>query len=298
MQALGSGLVRPGRDVRLANSGTPLLAPPSTQPTSGLARVLDAFLGTGRRSLPLQRPVRATQGDDLGPGQLRLESDFRLGEHDVHHLRLDVENHASGSSQFTAAGLRTLRAAVERAQPGARIVVVDLRQESHGLLHGEPIEWMGPQNQANRGKSPTAICADEQRRLSELGGQTEAEVCAGEGLEYVRLPVTDHLTPDDATVRQFLRLAERLEREGAWVHFHCKAGRGRTTTFMALWELFRGRRGLVDVTRVAERQRDLGGVDLLKAKPLEEDGGSSTCRRDLLLRFPALARGDGERARP
>lgn len=287
MDVLGSGRVQRQRTAALAGvSGAPESQGIAHAP-SGLARVFDAFLGSGRRGQPLQSPVFASQGDDLKPGQLRLESDFRLGERDLHHLRLDTANRSSGSSQFTAAGLAKIQAEVQKAQPGARLVIIDLRQESHGLLHGQPVEWMGPHNQANRGKSASAVHADEQRRLAEVGGQSEAELCAKAGVEYVRLPVTDHLVPDEATVAQFLGLAERLEKEGAFVHFHCKAGRGRTTTFMALWEMFRARHGDVDATATAERQRTLGGIDLLRVKPRADDGGSSEARRDFVLAFGA-----------
>lgn len=296
MDAIGSGTatLRPTGSPDVSPAGAPL-AP--TAPPSGLQRLFDTFLGSGRRAAPLQRPVFASQGDDLKPGQVRLESDFRPLERDLHHFRLDAAQGASGSSQFTVAGLKTIQDAVQQARPGARLVIVDLRQESHGLLHGQPVEWMGPHNQANRGKTPQAVAADEARRLQEVGGVSEAEVCAKAGVDYVRLPVTDHLTPDAATVARFLALAAQWEREGAWVHFHCKAGRGRTTTFMALWQMYRGRHGSIDAAAVAGQQRALGGIDLLRVKPQAEDGGSSEARRDFVLGFPGVLMGTAVGAR-
>lgn len=285
MGVTGSGEVQ--RRVTVPSGAPSLVAAnlDAPSPLSGARHVHDEFLGTGRRTQPLLRPVPATQGDDLGPGQIRLESDFRPHERDLHHLRLDLMNGSSGSSQFTAKGLSTIKAEVERARPGARLVVIDLRQESHGLLHGEPVEWMGHHNQANRGKSPDAVSAAEERRLHEVGAVSEAAVCAAAGVEYLRLPVTDHLAPDDATLRRFVALATKLECEGAWVHFHCKAGKGRTTTFMALWELLRTKPEALDAKRVLERQRDLGGADLLKVKLPMLDGGASRQRRDVLFAF-------------
>lgn len=290
MELHGSGHLQQRVRALQGASGPAAVAESAFEAGSGALRLLDSFLGSGRLSAPMLRPVPATQGDDLAPGQIRLESDFRLGERDLHHFRLDPQNRSSGSSQFTAKGLETIKAEVERARPGARLVVIDLRQESHGLLHGEPVEWMGTHNQANRGKSPEAAAADEARRLFEAGAKSEAEVCAAAGVEYVRLPVTDHLTPDAATLQQFVALARKLEREGAWVHFHCKAGRGRTTTFMALWEMLRTKPEDLDATRVLERQRDLGGVDLLKTKLPILDGGSSRARRDFVLGFAEQVR--------
>ncbi len=267
------------------------------QGSSGARRDVDLFVGTGRRAQALVGPVAATQGDDLKPGQLRLESDFRAHERDLHHLRLDPEHRSSGSSQFTLAGLQAIKDAVERARPGARLVVVDLRQESHGLVNGQPVEWMGPHNQANRGKSPQAVAADEGRRLAEVGGQSEAALCARAGVEYLRLPVTDHLTPDEATVEQLVALARTLAGQDAWVHFHCKAGRGRTTTFLALWEMLHTDPARLDGKRVLERQRDLGGIDILKTKDPSVDGGSSLARRDFALSFADRLARDGVGAR-
>lgn len=282
---LGSGELRRRAPVLLAASR----AEPSGAPlaSTGAAQPLDAFLGTGRRAQPLLQPVPATQGDDLKPGQLRLESDFRPHERDLHHFRLDLEHGSSGSSQFTLAGLKSIQAAVAQARPGARLVVVDLRQESHGLLHGAPVEWMGTHNQANQGKSPQAVAADEGRRLASVGGQSEATLCESAGVEYLRLPVTDHLTPDEATVAQLVALARQLEGQGAWVHFHCKAGRGRTTTFMALWEMLHTDPARLEGKAVLERQRELGGIDILKTKLPMQDGGSSLARRNFALGFAA-----------
>ncbi|PYL37357.1 MAG: hypothetical protein DMF34_10710 [Verrucomicrobia bacterium] len=52
-------------------------------------------------------------------------------------------------------------------------------------------------------------------------------------------------------------LAVRALPENAWAHFHCEAGRGRTTTFMVLYDMLRNatRVSLEDIVR---RQKILG----------------------------------------
>ena len=54
---------------------------------------------------------------------------------------------------------------------------------------------------------------------------------------------------------------------GGWVHFHCRAGKGRTTTFIALYDMLRNA-GTVSLKDIVARQSDLiGGYDVLAPEP-------------------------------
>lgn len=76
---------------------------------------------------------------------------------------------------------------------------------------------------------------------------TEADLVKsrlGEG-HYIRLTIPDHLKPaTDRDVDLFTSELERVfvaaQKEGKvpWIHFHCAAGQGRTTTFMTLYEFY------------------------------------------------------------
>jgi hypothetical protein len=85
---------------------------------------------------------------------------------------------------------------------------------------------------------------------------TERDIVEGDGAAYVRLTVTDHARPLDEAVDRFI-LAVRALPENGWAHFHCEAGRGRTTTFMVLYDMLRNatRVSLDDIVR---RQQLLG----------------------------------------
>ena len=49
-----------------------------------------------------------------------------------------------------------------------------------------------------------------------------------------------------------------------WAHFHCRAGKGRTTTFMVLYDMLRNARS-VSLGDIVNRQSALAGdYDLLK----------------------------------
>jgi protein-tyrosine phosphatase len=52
-------------------------------------------------------------------------------------------------------------------------------------------------------------------------------------------------------------LAVRALPENAWAHFHCEAGRGRTTTFMVLYDMLRNA-NRVSLEDIVLRQKILG----------------------------------------
>jgi hypothetical protein len=56
-------------------------------------------------------------------------------------------------------------------------------------------------------------------------------------VDYIRLPITDHCPPPDAAVEQFLLWCLRRFGPDDWVHLHCHGGDGRTTSFMALFDM-------------------------------------------------------------
>lgn len=57
-------------------------------------------------------------------------------------------------------------------------------------------------------------------------------------LNYIRIPVQDRHGPDDDTVNAFVTFVKTLP-EDVWLHFHCLAGEGRTTTFMVIYDILR-----------------------------------------------------------
>jgi len=208
---------------------------------------------------------------------------------------------ASGSAEFTADSLKPMLAKL----PGP-VTIFDLRQEDHGFINGNAVSWYATNNWANVGKSPKAISTDEKQRLqscavgSEVvltddsaikGGaanapvervtvqitQTEKKLVAAAGAAYVRIPVTDHCRPTDAAVDQFV-LAVRSLPAGSWAHFHCRAGKGRTTTFMALYDMLRNARD-VSLQDIVSRQSALiGNYNVLAADP--DEGGKAGVAAD------------------
>ena len=189
--------------------------------------------------------------------------------------------HASGSAEFTADSLKAMLAKLT-----GPVTIFDLRQEDHGFINGEAVSWYATNNWGNVGKSYDGVLADENRRLDACAAgsdvvlsddrgsrprkgrrrpehltvqsaETERELVTAAGASYVRIPVSDHCRPTDGAVDSFI-LAVRTMPAGGWAHFHCRAGKGRTTTFMVLYDMLRNARE-VSLHDIVTRQSALIG---------------------------------------
>jgi len=200
------------------------------------------------------------------------------------------------------------------------ITVFDLRQEDHLFVNGEPISWMATNNWANVGKSNEKVIAGECTRAAALKPgtqldladdrvkkgtsgaaatehititqvQTEAEVVTKAGAAYVRLTVTDHARPLNEEVDRFI-LAIRAMPANGWAHFHCRAGKGRTTTFLALYDMLRNA-SHVGLEDIVNRQSLLVGDYNLLSKEKEPAGwkaGIAADRADFVRAFYQYSR--------
>ncbi|UQZ83427.1 Effector protein hopD2 [Paenibacillus konkukensis] len=201
-----------------------------------------------------------------------------------------AELRASGSGQFSHNGLRLIRKAIG---PGP-LTVVDLRQESHGFVNGMAVSWYGEHNGCNKGLTHEDVCAEERRLLDEAGQapelvfdrlpnksvdldaaltgprkvQTEEELVLSEGAGYIRFFVTDHHRPLDGEVDRFIRYVNGLPA-GMWLHFHCRGGVGRTTSFMLMYDMLRNAKevGRDDLLR---RHVLIGGKDVGRTDPQDQ----------------------------
>lgn len=182
-----------------------------------------------------------------------------------------------------------------RQKTDGNIYIVDLREESHGFANGFAVSYYEEKNLANFFKSRSQIETIEIEQLTDLLDRqidflplgnadkkiykpvnlfvkavaTEHQKADEFGFIYVRFPVTDMLFPTPEVVDQFINFVSSL-RETDWVHFHCHAGHGRTTTFMVMYEILKhpeitlGENPTEELEKICRRNAELGGSDLLK----------------------------------
>lgn len=202
---------------------------------------------------------------------------------------------ASASAQFS---VYSLKAALEKIS-SKNIWIIDLRRESHGFINGLPISWYSHENQGNKGMKIKHLFKVEAELLLSLKKepfvnvhqileknagtiertqscpltvdriQSEQDVATCFSLNYLRLPVSDHHRPDNTSVDQFIALVKQLPSD-AWLYFHCRGGKGRSSTFMVMYDILRNG-STVSLEDILARQAFLGGSDLFVISEKPED---------------------------
>jgi protein tyrosine phosphatase len=190
-----------------------------------------------------------------------------------------------GSAQFSA---QQLQAIIENIHHP--IIIVDLRQESHGFINGNAVSWYGRHNWANQNKSTTQIVKDEAARLMQVRQQkfialdkirknnekatnlspiiiniktvqSEAQLAQQFHENYDRIYVNDHMAPNADAVDQFIKIVQH-QPKNTWIYVHCLGGSGRTTTFMMMYDTMHNAKQ-VSLIDIMQRQMAIGGIDLL-----------------------------------
>lgn len=162
------------------------------------------------------------------------------------NYRKNDELKMSGSATLGPKALKEIAKPVKKNK--TVLYVFDLRQESHGLINDQPVTWQADRDWANADLNHDEAIRRERRQLGDLrvgeringteikSIETEESMVRSSGHQYVRLTVTDHVRPVDSEVDRFIE-AIRTMPENSWIHFHCRAGKGRTTTFMVLYDM-------------------------------------------------------------
>ncbi len=189
-----------------------------------------------------------------------------------------------GSGAFTESQLDSI------TKGKASVIIVDLREESHIFINGDPVCWYQGRNTANEGKTTDDIVLNESTALSSINlgsnipiayiadksngivnnyewhypvTQTvmnEKELIESKGYGYQRFFVTNHLHPSDSEVERFLTFVATIPFD-SWLYFHCRAGAGRTTTFMVMYDIIRTGSD-IPLEDIVTRHAALGGKRL------------------------------------
>lgn len=192
----------------------------------------------------------------------------------------------SGSEAPSEKGWRDIAEYILKRKPEGNkpVVVIDLRQESHGYLNGRTITLVNDYNWINLGKSNEQSTADQEIWLDNLRSKrkvndvltisqyrtknysdgksmvvvavkNEEYYVSKYGFEYHRLYITDHRAPRDAEVDAFLNLV-RNKPEKTWFHVHCRGGKGRTTTLLSMYDMIKNA-DKVSFEEIIERQASI-----------------------------------------
>lgn len=179
---------------------------------------------------------------------------------------LDTLN-ISGSGQFSESALSLIKDTIPN---NFKIIDIDLRQESHGFVNGIAVSFENEKNNANMGLSLSEVLSTENKLLNsiKIGSpitfyntketivpkyiQNELELTTSKGIGYLRIPVTDGHMPTDDMVDYFIKFVNNQPKD-TWLHFHCKEGIGRTTTFMVMYDIMKNYKD-VSLNDIIKRQ--------------------------------------------
>lgn len=242
-------------------------------------------------------PHMASESSILAPGDIVLDAEDVGSEADIpRNFRVVPKSWGvllAGTGQFSKGGFKVAQKHLMTGFNAQQkdIYVVDLREESHGFINDDAVTWYGGPLGQGLNQPVDVVEKLEQKWLNGVKpGQkifvytvkkdkktsfvktkrpietkvesvmSEKEMVEKMGSHYVRIPVTDHYAPESQDIDQFLDFVKTLP-PGAVVLFHCRAGRGRTTTFMVLYDILKSPD--VSLVDIVKRHADIGGIDLI-----------------------------------
>ena len=90
----------------------------------------------------------------------------------------------------------------------------------------------------------------------------------GVEIEYIRFHLQDHHFAHEDEIYKFKEMLGAIDLKDTWIHFHCAGGRGRTSSFMIMTDMFFNKTN-VPFEHFLKRQAYLGGSDFT-AKQTDE----------------------------
>ena len=222
------------------------------------------------------------------------QSDFKRVHGDVYPTREGLEElNDSGSSVFSKNEFQSLLKQIPADKKD--IVVVDLRDESHGYINGHAVSWYSRYKTFNKGLSAEQVMEREEELLKaaqkagtvEVAMQakdksnsfvapiqvesvmTEKELVESQGAKYYRIPIMDYSAPTRANIDQFVAFYKSLPK-GTWLHFHCEAGVGRTTIALSMVDMIHNATKL-SYDEIMTREVLLGGQDVRQSAATTTD---------------------------
>ena len=223
------------------------------------------------------------------PATFRMaQSRFKRSKNDMYPPRVGLDElRISGSSVCSKNEFRKLLEVLPTAKKN--IVILDLRDESHGYINGHAVSWYSRYKAYNKGLSSEEVMKREQGLLKdvETAGSVEIAVQAKDksvsfsapikvnsvmtekqyvesmGASYYRIPIMDYSAPTMANIDQFIAFYKHLPKT-AWIHAHCEAGVGRTLMILAMVDMIHNAR-VLSYDQIMDRQVLLGGEDIRKS---------------------------------
>ena len=218
------------------------------------------------------KPLYNTKNESL----IIRDSDSRTGLPDRYR---DIPNlNISGSAQFTKEQVINIKNSINKTD----ICIIDLRQESHGLVNNYAISFFNRYKDLNNGFTAEEAIKTENSLLNKIKIKenlniykkngllfkevtvnfvsNESSIVINSGMQYKRYAVKDNFAPDPKTVDEFVEFI-KTKPLNLHLHFHCDAGEGRTTSFMSMYQIMMNSTEL-SLDQILTYQYNIGGVNI------------------------------------
>lgn len=195
---------------------------------------------------------------------------------------------AIASAQFSEDELQKLR----KKYPDEKIIIVDLRQESHGFINGKAVLWRSYYEKINQNKEVSEILSDEKSRLDQAKKDeeivineiierdkengwykkitpkiitvdkaiNEKDLAEKNGFEYQRFPVRDFDIPDEKEFSRMVNFIKNLPKDKK-IYVHCAGGKGRTGMFLVTLDIIKNGKK-TELAEIFKRQNKMGSAKL------------------------------------
>ncbi|MBN8828554.1 MAG: dual specificity protein phosphatase family protein [Sphingobacteriia bacterium] len=180
----------------------------------------------------------------------------------------NLEAPVSASGQFSERQLLYVKDLASKRNK--QLVIIDLRGEPHGFINGLPVllvaKKFGETVQIDKskilGKKVKIYFRDSKEYTEVLVKEfwTEEELARKHDIEYISIKVRDLHKPHISMVKQFVDYLNDIPKNH-WVHIHCRAGKGRTTTFLMIYTILNYSQDFT-LEQMIAHHRIMGGVDL------------------------------------
>lgn len=147
-----------------------------------------------------------------------------------------------------------------------RLILVDLRNESHGYLNGEPILW----TKDKQAPTLTELFNQPQIQIQDRSGHsyiiapevilTEEALAKTLQIDHVRFSTKHAQEPAELLVDAFIQFVDTL-KEDDWLHLHCREGWSRTTLYCAMLDMLKNAME-VPFQAIIRRQYEIGGANM------------------------------------
>lgn len=223
--------------------------------------IKDSFKGEDKKSDEVLLVIDANKTSEL-PSRFRVIEKFNM----------------SGSAQFQPSQINNIKERINKND----IYIIDLRQESHGFINDFAVSYYNPSKTLNEGFDSNKTLSKSKELFEQIpvgdeinlygkSGKVEDravvqtvsledDLVTNAGMKYKLFAVKDGGIPTPIMVDNFVDFVKFMPSE-AHLHFHCDAGEGRTTMFMALYQMMKNTEN-ESLEGILSEQVNAGGIDL------------------------------------